>query len=255
MMSTALWGLAVVAATAIVVVAIAYALQRGIPHHRREPHNEVAGFVYAVVGVIYAVVLAFVVIVVWEGLGKARDLTYQEANNVVEIAWDANEMAAPYDTQLKEDVRRYATAVADHEWELMATEHHLDPNLSLELDDLRHTAQRIEPQTERQKVIFAQLMQRITDVFDARRERSNIASEGIPGLLWVALVGGGVVTVGYAFLFGTANTLPHALMVVSLACMIAFLLFVVAEAQLPFSGGLRVEPDAFRTILQRFSVI
>jgi len=37
--------------------------------------------------------------------------------------------------------------------------------------------------------------------------------------------------------------------------MIAFLLFVVAEAQLPFSGGLRVEPDAFRTILQRFSVI
>jgi hypothetical protein len=255
MMGTLLLGLAVVVATAVVVTAIAYALPRWVPHHRREPHNEVAGFVYAVVGVVYAVVLAFVVIVVWEGLGRARDLTYAEANNLVEVAWDANEMPAPYSTELKRDVQQYATAVINDEWELMDREHRLDPRLSLELDAMRHSAQSIEPQTERQRVIFAQLVQRITDVFDARRERSNIASEGIPALLWAALLGGGAVTVGYAFLFGTSNTLPQALMVAALACMIAFLLFLVAQAQIPFSGGLRVKPEAFRTILERFSII
>ena len=31
-----------------------------------EKHNEVAGFIFATVGVVYAVLLAFVVIVVWE---------------------------------------------------------------------------------------------------------------------------------------------------------------------------------------------
>jgi uncharacterized membrane-anchored protein len=254
-MRTILWGAALVVATAVVTVAATYLLQRWVPHHRREPHNEVAGFVYAVVGVIYAVVLAFVVIVVWEGLGRARDLTYQEADSVVEIAWDANEMPQPYSAELKQDVRRYAMEVANVEWELMDREHRLDPALSLQLDALRHTAQRIEPATDRQRIIFGRLMERITDVFDARRERSNLASEGIPGLLWIALIGGGVLTIGYAFLFGTVNTLPHALMVASLACMIVFLLYVIAEAQMPFSGGLRVEPDAFRTILQRFEII
>lgn len=254
-MRTTLWSLALVVVTALVVIAVAFVLQRWVPHHRREPHNEVAGFVYAVVGVIYAVVLAFVVIVVWEGLGRARDLTYQEADNLVEIAWDANEMAPPYNVELKQEVRRYAIAVEHGEWELMDREHRLDPALSLQLDALRHTAQRIEPATDRQRIIFGRLMARITDVFDARRERSNLASEGIPGLLWIALIGGGVLTVGYAFLFGTANTLPHALMVASLACMVAFLLYLIAEAQMPFSGGLRVEPVAFRTILERFEVI
>jgi hypothetical protein len=254
-MGTVLWGAALVVTTAVVVVAVAYVVQRCVPHHRRAPHNEVAGFVYAVVGVIYAVVLAFVVIVVWEGLGRARDLTYQEADNLVEIAWDANEMPPPYRTELKEDVRRYAIAVETDEWELMDREHRLDPALSLQLDAMRHAAQRIEPATDRQRVIYGRLVERITDVFDARRERSNLASDGIPGLLWIALVGGGVLTVGYAFLFGTANTLSHALMVASLACMIVFLLYLIAEAQMPFSGGLRVEPDAFRTILERFEVI
>jgi hypothetical protein len=40
---------------------------------RRQGHNDVAGFIYAVVGVIYAVLLALMVIAVWEDYEKARD--------------------------------------------------------------------------------------------------------------------------------------------------------------------------------------
>ena len=35
-------------------------------HSLMAKHNDVAGFIYAVIGVIYAVLLAFVVIVEWE---------------------------------------------------------------------------------------------------------------------------------------------------------------------------------------------
>jgi hypothetical protein len=43
-----------------------WTVQRAVPSSLRREHNDVAGFIYEVVGVIYAVLLALVVIVVWE---------------------------------------------------------------------------------------------------------------------------------------------------------------------------------------------
>ncbi|MDQ3834611.1 MAG: hypothetical protein M3315_13495, partial [Actinomycetota bacterium] len=44
----------------------------------RQEHNDVAGFIYAVVGISYAVLLAFLVIAVWERFEAARDAADQE---------------------------------------------------------------------------------------------------------------------------------------------------------------------------------
>ena len=56
--------------TVVVPVLVAVAgllfVQRLVPSRLRQEHNDVAGFIYAVLGVAYAVLLAFVVIVVWE---------------------------------------------------------------------------------------------------------------------------------------------------------------------------------------------
>ena len=45
-------------------------------------HNDVAGFVYATTGVTYAVILAFVVIAVWEQYDDARRVADGEADAV-----------------------------------------------------------------------------------------------------------------------------------------------------------------------------
>jgi hypothetical protein len=47
-------------------------VQRLVPVTVRREHNDVAGFIYAVLGVIYAVLLALVVIAVWEQFDRAR---------------------------------------------------------------------------------------------------------------------------------------------------------------------------------------
>ena len=48
-------------------------------------NNEVAGFKFAVIGVFYAVMLAFVVIAVWEDLRKTEDAVRNEAKAVVDL--------------------------------------------------------------------------------------------------------------------------------------------------------------------------
>ena len=53
-------------AVCLVAIAALELVQRLVPSEKRQEHNEVAGFLYAVVGVVYAVLLALLVIAVWE---------------------------------------------------------------------------------------------------------------------------------------------------------------------------------------------
>jgi hypothetical protein len=55
-------------------------VQRLVPAAIRQEQNDVAGFIYAVLGVIYAVLLALVVIATWEEFGRARITVEAEAN-------------------------------------------------------------------------------------------------------------------------------------------------------------------------------
>ena len=52
---------------------------------RLKLNNEVAGFKFAVVGVFYAVMLAFVVIAVWEDFRKTEEAVRDEAKAAVDL--------------------------------------------------------------------------------------------------------------------------------------------------------------------------
>ena len=79
-----------------------------------------------------------------------------------------------------------------------------------------------------------------------------MAEESLPTVLWVVLIVGGMVTVGFAYLFGLEDTGAHMLMVASLAGVIALVLFTIGVLDHPFSGSARVGPEAFELVLNRF---
>ena len=69
----------------LVAVAGLILVQHLVPPALRQEHNDVAGFIYAVLGVAYAVLLAFVVIVVWEKYDQARATVETQANELAAI--------------------------------------------------------------------------------------------------------------------------------------------------------------------------
>ena len=66
-------GLLVVSISVLVAVAGLVLVQRLVPPTTRKRHNDVAGFIYAVVGVSYAVLMGLVIIAVWEIFAEARN--------------------------------------------------------------------------------------------------------------------------------------------------------------------------------------
>jgi hypothetical protein len=60
-------------------------VRRWIGLDRLKTNNEVAGFKFATVGVLYAVLLAFAVLVVWEKFNRAEENVAQEAGGAATI--------------------------------------------------------------------------------------------------------------------------------------------------------------------------
>ncbi len=79
-MLTVVYGVLVIGLICLVAVGGLELVQRLVPAGSRQPHNDVAGFIYAALGVIYAVLLALVVIAVWEEYRAASETVEQEAN-------------------------------------------------------------------------------------------------------------------------------------------------------------------------------
>src|SRR5215212_6821943 len=103
-----------------------------------------------------------------------------------------------------------------------------------------------------QQVRYNQLLEQLHGLGDARRERLLVAGEGLPTILWVVLILGGAITVGFTYLFGLENTLVHLIMVGSLALVISMSLFTVAGLDYPFKGDIRIHPAAYENDLERF---
>ena len=174
---------------------------------------------------------------------------------MAEIAWLAHRLPEPERHVLQEEARAYAQEVVDTEWPQM--EQGLEGVQSFPegwdlIDDIRATLQEVEPSTAAEQDYHAQGIDQIQRLYDARRMRFVAAQQGIPGVLWVVLVFGGVVTVGFTYLFGMRNSWAHRLMVMSLTAVIALVLFAIVAMDHPFSGGASVGPEAFEQILERF---
>src|SRR6185436_17072773 len=87
---------------------------------RLKLNNEVAGFKFAVVGVFYAVLLAFVVIAVWEDFRKTEEAVRDEAKAAVDLHRITFALPVEGGAEIRTHLLVYVNDVREHEWLTMA---------------------------------------------------------------------------------------------------------------------------------------
>ena len=182
---------------------------------------------------------------------KFRALLTSEASELDDVFRVAHQVPQPEGRQLQELARSYARVVVDEEWALME-QGRTSPRAWDLLDEMSLSMSNVEVRTKEDQVVYAEGLNRIDDLADARNARLVEAEEGIPAILWGVLVVGGILVVGFAYIFGLENTLVHKLMVAALALLISSVLFTIGVFEHPFSGDVRVSREAFELVLERF---
>jgi hypothetical protein len=199
------------------------------------------------------VLLGLVLIAVWEKWNAADTITADEANELAGIFWYAHALPQPQGRHIQELARSYERVVVEDEWPLMA-QGSSSPKAWDTLDELRTAILGLKPTTDAKQMGYEEILVQLHELGNARRERLLAAEQGLPPILWVVLILGGVITVGFTYLLGLDNTLVHLLMVAALALIISMSLFTVAALDYPFKGDIHIHPSAYENDLERFRV-
>ncbi len=244
----------------VVAVALAVALALGgfaLVHTRvhvsvREAQNDIAGFIYAVVGVIYAVLLAFVVVVVWQQFTDTSDIVDREGNALGNLYQLSERFPDTQRTELRRLLTAYGHTVVTEEWPLLASGQSSRRATEL-LAQVGSAVDALPVNNLREQVIYADAMNHLHDLDESRDLRLTKTNSSLHVGLWVVVVLGGVVTVGFSYFFGLKNTRSHAAMIGILAGVIASCLFLIWAIDRPFAGDISVRPDAFEQVMATFA--
>jgi hypothetical protein len=243
------WIILVIFSVSLLAAAGVFVLERLVPARRRESHNDVFGFVYAVLGVAYAVLLGLVVIAAWNTLDQAKANTYAESDALLQLAWYGNSLPQPQHAEVVHLTEEYTELVINTEWPELGHQQS-SPRAWVVSSQLRNLIQAQQPTTPAAVARYQQALDAAAQLDNTRRERIEQSGEGIPGLLWAALVLGGIVTTGFAFFFGMKSVTAHAVVMFSLTMIFACLVLVIYELNYPFSGIVKASPEAFKLALE-----
>ncbi len=242
----------------MVAVAVGLALlglvlvRRSADLDKFQAHHDVAGFLIAVVGVIYAVILAFVVVIQWEQFRSAEDDARAEANAVGNLYRDGVALGGPQGKALDRAVATYAEYVVNVEWPYMGIHREEAPGGDQYRNRVWRAVIRLQTPNAVDTDIVNEAVSAVTAASDARRTRVEDSSTSLPTTLWAVLLIGGAITVGFTYFFGLKSFLAQAAMVSTLAVIIGLSLFVILSLDLPFTGDVAAKPSALREEIVEF---
>jgi hypothetical protein len=245
-------GIVVVGGFVVLALLIGYAVGRFTSHEIRTAHNDRAGFILAVIGVIYAVLLAFVAIGVWERFQLAQARSYEEAGAIATVYRDAGSFSDG--SGLRALLRVYVASVITGEWPRMRQGERLRVSNAL-LESADREIRGLAVDSPRLANIQAQMLTAIDTALADRDIRLTVDSGGIHPLLWSVLLVGAVITVAFTYLFGFDKTLMQQLMIGGLSFLIGLVLFLILALDYPYRGSIAVGPEAFRSLSDTFTAI
>jgi len=247
--TTTLFGILIVLLAVALAVAGLVAVQRLVPLPVRQAHNAATGNIYAALYVMFGVTLGFSLFLVWQQYNVAQQTAEMEAATVEELHGIAGGFPEPQRGRVQELAVSYARVVVEEEWPLMR-DGRTSPRAEALADDLRSSIQDFEPGTQSEQALRSEALARLDDLDEGRALRLLEVREGLPHMVWVVLVVGGVITVAFTFLFGMETGWLHMLAVAALTAIVTLILYTVASLEYPFDGNLRVQPDAFELVLR-----
>lgn len=239
----------IIGVSVLISLTVLKLVRRTVPHHVLSPHNDVAGFVYATIGVAHAVVLAFVLIATWEQFDDAKANADHEADAAGDLYRLAEGLPDPSREAIQSVLVDYANTVVTEEWPAM--ERRTDPSARAEehVDLLWQSFRAVKSQNPTQQAIYEEGLTRLGNFSNLREERLIDSRGGILDVMWFVLIGGAALTVLFPCVFGVENGRIHALIITALATSLGLLLFLTYDLNHPFQGDIHVQPVGFTQLL------
>ncbi|MCH9627756.1 MAG: hypothetical protein S4CHLAM2_13990 [Chlamydiales bacterium] len=218
--------------------------------HKKKWHVDPTQFrhytslIFQICGIIYALFLSFIVWDVWERFYDVKRTIQTESKNLVDLYRDSTVFEPEMEEAIQAKLKQYLAQAIYQEWPKMEWPGALERG-----DDLVHEIWQVyynyTPKTEKDKIWYTESILKLNEFSKARLTRifNNSSSVGI--LRWVLLIVGGLFLTSIPCFFKIDLLFFKLLLVLFLANIIAFLLFMVFSLDHPFTGYVEIDTHPF----------
>jgi Protein of unknown function (DUF4239) len=240
------WALALTFVGSIVIVTLAaFALVSRFLAEWRDP-GSVEGVlgVAAMVMTLFALVLAFVVVNLYNDYTSASADVTDEANALGALVENARAFPAADRLSVDRAVARYVDEIREHEFGELA-EGHADPHAQDFVLRIVEALQAYSPRTATEATFYRAAVDQLNTFFAERENRLAKAETAIPVPLLGLLIFLAITTITVSLFICTHHTSVDVALVVVIAVVVAAGLLTALILQYPYSGTIAVESDPF----------
>lgn len=241
-------GLSTTYAVAGVLVA-----RRFLARRIREGHNEVVAPIFGAAATLYAVLLGFLVVLVWQQYDSAKSNVNEEASTLSTLYRMTNGMPDPEQREVRVILREYTEAVVKREWDLQVNGG-AAPEARKAVGDLYRTFRTLSPEVAASPINL-EFARQVGVVALDRNKRTLASQESLPSVLWMGLFVGQVLIVALTFILYMERPLMHVVVSAGFAAFIGLLLVVTIMLDHPFYGQLALDPGSFEHALEVFASV
>jgi len=213
-------------------------------------HNSILSPFLTVVGLIYGALLGFTVVVGWQQYLSAETNVSNEASTLVTLYRQTVAMPQPEQTQVREQLRKYAEALQGPRWGKREFGEISNEGRTALTQLYRIVGQ---PGTA-SSPINEQFLSQVTVLASDRSERILDSKPRIPPLLWCALIFGSVVLILLTSFMRLTNNRAHMVLVSVVTVLLSLLLYLVFVLDHPF-GPMGVTSEPFAHALTVFDLV
>ena len=241
-------GAVVLAAGIVSALLLQMLVHRLLPAPLRRANTTLGAAIFTVIGTTYAVLLAFMAMTAWEQYSAAEALARREADLVGSVYHASYGLPAPAGPAMRADLVAYLRHVIDVEWPAQVAGQAV-PAAEPLLAQLDRTVLELLPAGLGQANVQSFLIGALGDVASVRRDRRLATHGTIPDLVWMVLLSGGAVMVGFSFVLGGPTLGLHLLMTAALVGSGVLVLLLIVGLSSPFHGAVTIAPTAYAETL------
>lgn len=223
-----------------------YLVRRRVEPETLKADHDVAGFTFGVIGAFYGVVLAFVIVAVWQRFERANDQVQAESLAVSNLFNLSQGLGDPLRKEMRDELRTYASGVLNSEWKEMA-EGRFPPDQT-PVQRIWNIIVKAKPTTAQEQVFLDKSIDQLTQLSDLRRLRYVYYSEDLPSVIWIVIYVGCIITLGFSYFFVTRRFRQQALMCGTFAALIGLTILAISELATPYQGAVVVSNQAFKVL-------
>jgi len=228
---------------------ILYIIRKTIPVETLRKNHDVAGFTFSIVGVLYSVILGFIVINVQTRYTKAEEIVYQEAAILADLYRESSVFSLTDRDRIRKALREYIQFIVEEEW---GGEKASQIAMQHSTGNIWRVYYGIQIEDVKDQIWYTQSIDHLDDLMNARFYRIFNSWGHLGKMIWTLLIVGGLITISFMFFFGLENLTTQILMIALLSGYLSFMLFLIFSLDHVYKGPEGIKPVAFQEVISIF---